>query len=113
MCVCVTESLCCSPETLGISYALIKNKTSPVHVDLKEKAVSLCYTKRTPRLVGAGCTPWNGDASQTLGSDRVPTPHFPAHLGFVVRWPLVVSASLLKDGMLRKERSLLLFPREA
>ena len=73
-----------------------------MHVNLKEKAVSLCYTKRTPRLVGAGCTRWNGDASQTLGSDRVPHPTFSRPAGFCRSLAFVISVPLLKGVMLRE-----------
>ena len=73
-----------------------------MRVNVKEKAVSLYYTKRTPRLVGAGCTRWNGDASPTLGSDRVPHPTFSCPPWFYHSLAFVISVSLLKEVMLRE-----------
>ena len=52
--------------------------------------------------MGAGCTRWNGDACQTLGSDRAPHPTFSCPLGFLIHWLLVISVSLLKDVTLRE-----------
>lgn len=36
------------------------------------------------------------------GQIEYPTPRFPAHLGFVIHWLLVIPVSLLKDVTLRE-----------